>query len=108
MINIVETQLENCFIINLTKRVDNRGSFIKIFEKDCFSKNNLATDFHETYYTSSNKDVIRGMHFQLPPADQEKLVHCASGEVLDVVVDLRKHSKTYGHCLLYTSDAADE
>jgi dTDP-4-dehydrorhamnose 3,5-epimerase len=98
MIDIIETQLENCFVINFKKHLDNRGFFIKILEKDIFLKYNLASDFQEIYYSSSNKGVIRGMHFQLPPANHEKLVHCAKGSVIDVVVDLRKNSKTYGQC----------
>ncbi|GGY62937.1 dTDP-4-dehydrorhamnose 3,5-epimerase [Cellvibrio zantedeschiae] len=98
MIEIIKTEIENCLIINFTKHNDNRGYFTKIFESNFFAKHNLATNFQEIYYTSSNKGVVRGMHFQLPPADHEKLVHCASGHVLDVVVDLRKSSKSYGKC----------
>jgi len=56
----------------------------------------LCSDFVEQYYSTSRRDVIRGMHFQLPPHDHAKLVYCAAGGVNDVLLDLRKESGTYG------------
>ncbi len=93
---IVETELQGVYIIENFFASDQRGSFIKTFNKEFFEKNGLCTKFEESYFSISNKDVIRGMHFQLPPFDHEKLIYVAKGEVLDVILDLRKNSNTYG------------
>lgn len=75
---------------------DKRGEFTKIFHTEFFEQNNLNTHWKEQYYSLSTKDVIRGMHFQTPPFDHDKLVTCVQGTVIDVVLDLRKSSPTYG------------
>ena len=56
----------------------------------------MVTNFQEQYFSESVHGVVRGLHFQLPPHDHHKLVTCLSGEVLDVVVDLRQNSPTFG------------
>ena len=89
------TKLKGVYIINNFNAIDNRGLFVKTFNKELFKHNNLDFEIRESYYSSSKKDVIRGMHFQMPPNDHEKLVYVASGEILDVVIDLRKKSNTY-------------
>lgn len=87
-----EPQVFDCFNAD-----DNRGYFTKPFSKGQYEKWGIAdVDWAETYYTFSHKDVLRGMHFQVPPMDHEKLVHVVSGSLLDVVVDLRKDSANYG------------
>ena len=75
---------------------DNRGLFIKTFHYDEFKKIGLDTNFKEEYYSISKKNVLRGMHFQLPPFDHNKMVYCIYGKVLDVIVDIRKNSDTFG------------
>lgn len=76
---------------------DNRGSFTKVFHIEQLENTNIPNiQWKETYYSTSNKDVLRGMHFQIPPMDHEKMVHVISGSVLDVVLDLRKNSPNYG------------
>jgi dTDP-4-dehydrorhamnose 3,5-epimerase len=87
--------LKGAFEIRGKTLNDERGWFRKTLEKDFFEKNGLAWRFAEQYYTSSKKGVIRGMHFQVPPYDHEKLVYCARGSATDVVVDLRKNSPTF-------------
>ena len=57
--------------------------------------NHLKFTPRETYYNISNKNVIRGMHFQVPPYDHSKLIKCVRGEILDVILDIRKESSTY-------------
>lgn len=95
-VNIRKTKIPGCFEI-LTKIIkDERGFFIKTFHQDVFVDNGLETHFAEEYYSYSHKGVLRGLHFQLPPFDHVKLVYCISGKVLDVVVDLRIGSPTYG------------
>ena len=77
---------------------DMRGSFIKDFNVDVFAKENLPTDLKEVFYTESHRNVLRGLHFQLPAdgkGQQAKIVRCIHGKVWDVVVDLRPTSSTY-------------
>lgn len=75
---------------------DNRGSFNKIFSKNDFLSEKLKFNMAETYYSVSKKNVIRGLHFQKPPYEHDKIVHVIKGRVIDVIVDLRKDSDTYG------------
>lgn len=91
-----KTAIEDLYVVNHTISYDARGSFSKNFQKSIFIEKDLKCDFSEGYYTSSKKNVIRGMHFQSPPYDHEKLVTVISGAIIDVVLDIRKSSKTYG------------
>ena len=74
---------------------DHRGSFIKTFHFDVFKTLNLEVEWREEYFSISHRNVLRGMHFQTPPHDHDKIVTCIEGKVLDVVIDLRKKSLTY-------------
>lgn len=96
---IIKTEIEGVFIIKNKIFQDERGKFIKIYPKEEFKKMGLSTEFEESYFSVSNKNVIRGMHFQLPPFDHEKLVYVSKGKVLDVILDLRKNSKTLGKAI---------
>lgn len=87
---------EGAFLIDLPAFGDNRGSFIKVFQHHFFEQEGISFQLQESYFSLSGKDVIRGMHFQLPPHDHAKIVCCPSGAILDVIVDLRKQSPTYG------------
>lgn len=87
--------IEGAFIINSFFSEDNRGSFVKNFEKSIFHSNGIDFECNESFISSSEKYVIRGMHFQLFHP-QLKLVGVLSGKVYDVIVDLRKESKTFG------------
>jgi len=97
---LINTTMDGVFILENFKMNDSRGEFVKIFHKNLFSESKLCNNFSESYFSVSHKDVIRGMHFQLPPHDHEKLVFVAKGAILDVVVDLRKNSKTYQHYIV--------
>ena len=92
---IESTNLEGVFIINNFNASDDRGLFVKTFNKNLFLEYNLNFEIKESYFSVSKKNVIRGMHFQLPPFDHEKLVFVPKGSIIDVVVDLRKNSSTY-------------
>ena len=80
-------------------------TFVKTFHAERFTERGLPVDWREEYYSKSVKGVIRGMHFQTPPHDHEKLVYCMQGQVLDVVVDLRKHSPSFGKHVAIQLDA---
>lgn len=96
--NIQKTPFEGLYILETVNFQDVRGSFQKLFNYDFYESNGLDTDFKEFYYSISHKNVIRGMHFQLPPFEHTKVVYVSKGRVLDVVVDIRKNSETYGEC----------
>lgn len=93
---IKETTLPGVFIIEAKAFSDHRGVFVKTFHEETFKPYNLDINFKESFYSISNKNVIRGMHFHLPPKDHAKLVYVTSGSVIDVVLDLRKDSPTFG------------
>ena len=95
---IINTSFEGLFILETNNFQDERGCFQKLFNYDFFEKNGLATDFKEFYYSLNKKGVRRGMHFQSPPYDHVKVVYVSKGRIMDVVVDIRKYSKTYGMC----------
>lgn len=93
---LITTSLPGCFEIRPFFANDYRGTFVKTFHAERFAEAGLPVDWCEEFYSSSRKGVIRGMHFQTPPHDHEKLVYCMQGRVLDVVVDLRRDSPTFG------------
>lgn len=95
-LNIIHTKIRGVFVIKTEGFEDARGSFVKTFHEDTFKEYGISIDFKESFYSISKKDVIRGMHFHLPPKDHAKLVYVSSGAIIDVVLDLRKLSPTYG------------
>lgn len=99
---IKESKIPGCYEIQPKILEDERGSFVKIFHEDIFKQNQLETNFAEEYYSVSKQNVLRGLHFQLPPHDHVKMVYCVSGEVLDLVVDLRVDSPTYKKVATFT------
>lgn len=92
---VTETFIEGLKILSPKVLEDTRGSFFKTYHIENFEELGLPTVWREEYFSMSNKDVVRGMHFQTPPDDHDKVVTCVQGAVLDVVLDLRKASKTY-------------
>jgi dTDP-4-dehydrorhamnose 3,5-epimerase len=92
---IQKTELEGVYIVDNFVAKDERGTFVKTFNQQGFKDNELEFEVRESYFSISQKDVIRGMHFQMPPHDHQKLVYVPQGSILDVVVDLRKKSATY-------------
>lgn len=85
-------------IIDLPAFQDLRGLFVKTFNDTLFQSLGIHFNLKESYFSVSAKDVIRGMHFQLPPQQHSKIVFCPTGAILDVALDLRKHSPTFGQC----------
>lgn len=75
---------------------DHRGDFIKTYHSYIFEDLGISFTPQEEFISTSHKGVLRGMHFQMPPHDHAKLVYCISGRVLDVLLDLRRESPTYG------------
>jgi dTDP-4-dehydrorhamnose 3,5-epimerase len=92
--NATVSQLQT---IQLPHFSDQRGSFVKTFNHSLFQTLGIQFQLKESYYSISQKEVIRGMHFQMPPHQHAKIVFCPFGAILDVALDLRKNSPTYGH-----------
>jgi dTDP-4-dehydrorhamnose 3,5-epimerase len=99
--DVHETPIPGCFELKLVIHEDIRGRFVKVFQREDFLRHGMTTEFAEVYYSVSHKGVLRGLHFVLPPKDQDKLVYCVQGEVFDAVVDLRKGSPAYGKHALF-------
>jgi len=92
---ISKTFIEDLLVIEPQLFKDERGFFYESYNKKKLDKN-IKIVFVQDNESKSIKGAIRGLHFQAPPFEQTKLVRCVSGNILDVAVDLRKNSKTYG------------
>ena len=102
MFQVKESRIQGLFEIQPRVIEDSRGRFVKIYHSSEFEAMGLESVFLEEYYSISHKNVIRGMHFQSPPKSHVKLVYCQGGEALDVVIDLRVGSPTYGSYELFS------
>ena len=91
---IKKTIFKNLIEIKFKKYVDSRGSLIKIFNKSNSKK--FSNKCYESYISVSKKGSFRGMHSQKGRHAQDKLIYCVKGKILDIALDLRKKSKTYG------------
>ena len=92
---IRETFIEGLKVLSPEVKEDPRELFFKTYHIENFEDQGLPIDWKERYFSMSNKDVVRGMHFQTPPDDHNKMVTCVQGAVLDVSIRLEKTSKTY-------------
>jgi dTDP-4-dehydrorhamnose 3,5-epimerase len=95
---ITERSIKGVFEISLQPFLDERGFFMRVYDKMLFEKSGLRFDWlQENHSRSEMKGIIRGLHFQRPPFSETKLVRCIRGAVMDVFVDLRDDSPTFGH-----------
>lgn len=94
--NVIHTKIDGLVIIEPRVFPDTRGYFFESYNKQVFDKEVCPVDFVQDNESCSTYGVMRGLHFQRPPFAQAKLVRCVKGAVLDVAVDIRKGSPTYG------------
>jgi len=94
--NFIKTEFEGLWIIEPLLREDARGYFMETYKKAEFEKHELKADFIQDNESKSSFGVLRGLHYQEGEAAQAKLVRVTEGKVLDVVVDIRKDSPTFG------------
>jgi len=95
---VIETDISDVLIFEPKVFGDERGFFFESFSQKIFEKAvGRKVDFVQDNHSKSSKGVLRGLHYQLNPYAQGKLVRCIVGEVYDVAVDIRKSSKTFGH-----------
>lgn len=92
---ITETTLKDVYLIQPKKFEDYRGYFSETFNQNKFIKISKETFVQDNESLSLKKNVFRGLHFQTPPYEQDKLVRVLKGKILDIVLDLRKNSPTY-------------
>lgn len=91
-----ETKLSGVYVIEIEKIEDERGFFARTFDKDEFSKIGLDSKFVQSSISlNKKKGTIRGMHYQLKPYEEIKIVKCTKGRIFDVIIDLRPDSKTF-------------
>jgi len=93
---IEKTPINDLVIVNPAVFQDSRGYFFEAYNQDRFSENGIDYKFIQDNQSFSKKGVIRGLHLQVAPYAQAKLVRVLEGEILDVAVDLRKDSPTFG------------
>lgn len=95
--NFIKTEIDEIVLIKPKVLLDQRGYFFETFQKEEFDKAiGQRINFFQENETKSKKGVLRGLHFQLPPFAQSKLVRVIEGEVLDICVDIRFGSPTFG------------
>lgn len=94
--NVIKTDIDGLLIIEPKIFNDSRGYFFESYTKSRYSSLGIGADFVQDNESSSSYGVVRGLHYQLPPYSQSKLVRVIYGNVLDVAVDLRRQSPTFG------------
>ncbi|MEP4535143.1 MAG: dTDP-4-dehydrorhamnose 3,5-epimerase [Cyclobacteriaceae bacterium] len=92
---IIQTELEDCYIIKLPKFGDDRGYFLESFNKSKLFDAGIDFEVKQINFAKSSKNVLRGLHYQKAPFEQAKLVSVISGAVFDVAVDIRPESPSY-------------
>lgn len=100
-IRFSEGKIRGCFTVQFPAFQDERGLFVKTMQRSIFKRHGLEANFVEVFFTTSHKNTLRGMHFQLPPSHHAKLVYCTSGSICDIALDLRVGSETYGQYEVY-------
>lgn len=92
---IEKGSLEGILILKPQVFVDSRGFFLEAYKKSDFQRAGITTEFVQDNYSQSKKGTIRGIHYQLPPFGQDKLIQVIKGRIWDVVVDLRRNSESF-------------
>lgn len=93
----IKTKFKDAYLIKPQVFKDERGFFLESYSRKIFFENGIEADFIQDNHSKSlKKGVLRGLHFQNPPMAQAKLVRVTKGAVLDVIVDIRKNSETFG------------
>ncbi len=94
--NFIKTTLKNAFIIEIEKSEDERGFFARAWDNKKFEEHGLNSKLTQCNISFNNKKgTLRGMHYQLPPYAEAKLIRCTQGRICDVIIDLRIKSETF-------------
>jgi dTDP-4-dehydrorhamnose 3,5-epimerase len=95
-LDVTELAIPGCLVLHTPVLRDRRGAFNKMYSRAALEAAGVDFPLAEQYVTTSSCGVVRGMHLQLPPHEHHKVVQCLSGRALDVLVDCRETSPTYG------------
>jgi dTDP-4-dehydrorhamnose 3,5-epimerase len=107
-LQIEPLQIVGPLLITPVRHGDARGFFSEVFRSDLLASHGIAAAFvQDNHAASAERGVVRGLHYQVPPAAQGKLVRCTRGAVLDVVVDIRRGSPTFGRHVATELSAAN-
>lgn len=102
--NVVDELLPGALLLQPDHLVDQRGGFVKTYNKEIWARLGIDFEMREEYFSTSHAGVIRGMHFQAPPHAHDKVVFCLNGAVQDVLLDLRP-GKNFGRATATTLSA---
>ena len=94
--NFERLEIEDLVLVTPKVFNDERGFFLESYKKSDFFNNGIKIEFNQDNHSKSTKGVLRGLHYQIPPFAQAKLVRCIRGRIYDVAVDIRPDSKTFG------------
>ncbi len=95
-LKFTKTDLQGCYLIKMDKKIDERGFFVRTWDNEEFFKNGIDSDFVQCNVSfNKKKGTLRGLHYQESPHQEGKLVRCTKGRIYEVMVDLRKNSRTY-------------
>ena len=105
---VLDTDIPDIKLIKPVRHVDSRGFFSEVFREDVFRKHGIDIHFvQDNHSLSVNKGVLRGLHFQIPPSAQAKLLRVTAGSIFDVAVDIRWGSPSFGRHFAAVLSAAD-
>ena len=103
---IARTAFEDVFLIALRPLKDERGSFARVFSADTFRDHGLCTSYPEhSAACNLKRGILRGLHYQVAPYGEIKVIRCTFGRIFDVLVDIRPTSSTFGQWLSFELDA---
>ena len=106
IMKLQKTNFKDLHLLELEKKSDQRGDFFRLFCNKFFFKFNIKFEIKQiSFATNLNKHTLRGMHFQDYPMQERKLLCCLKGKIWDVVVDIRKDSKTFGRWQYFKLDS---
>jgi dTDP-4-dehydrorhamnose 3,5-epimerase len=97
----IKTAIKDVILIEPKTCIDDRGFFIESYKKSIFQDNGITDEFIQDNHSKSTANILRGLHYQLNPHAQAKLVRCIRGSIFDVAVDIRKQSPTFGKWVGY-------
>jgi dTDP-4-dehydrorhamnose 3,5-epimerase len=107
--NFREMDLGGAYLIEMDRLDDARGHFVRVYASEEFARHGLAIDLAQQIVSfNRSKATLRGLHYQLAPFEQTKLVRCSQGSILDVIVDLRAASPTFRHWASVELSAKDD
>ena len=99
MIKKQKLDIDNVYLLNIKTFKDQRGSFLETYTDDVNKVLGINVNWIQENESLSHKNVFRGLHFQKKPFSQSKLIRVSNGKILDILIDLRKNSKTFKKCI---------